>query len=122
MLDFDINANLTLLDPRNESDGPDNGNLLARRPQQTFRLDVDRSLGRFAAGGTLFAAGRRFDDSANDVRLDGYTLLDLRASFAFSDSLRIQGRLENVFDQDYETVAWYNQPGRAFYLTLRYEP
>ena len=122
LLDFDINANLTLLDPRNESDGPDNGNLLARRPQQTVRLDVDRSLGRFAAGGTLFAAGRRFDDSANDVRLDGYTLLDLRASFAFSDSLRIQGRLENVFDQDYETVAWYNQPGRAFYLTLRYEP
>ena len=22
--------------------------------------------------------------------------------------------------EDYETVAFYNQPGRAFYLTLRY--
>lgn len=121
-MDFDIAANLTLLDPRNESDGPENGNLLARRPEQTFRLDLDRAFGRFAAGGTIFAAGRRFDDAANRESLDGYTLLDLRASYAFSDSLSIQGRLENVFDQDYETVAWYNQSGRAFYLTLRYQP
>lgn len=121
-MDFDLAANLTLLDPRNESAGADDGNLLARRPEQTFRLDVDRALGRFDVGGTLLAVGRRFDDAANNVRLDGYTLLDLRASYAFTDSLRLQGRLENAFDQDYETVAWYNQPDRAFYLTLRYTP
>jgi vitamin B12 transporter len=122
LMDVDVAANLTLLDPRDESDGANNGNLLPRRPEQTFRLDLDRAFGPFAAGGTLFAAGRRFDDAANTVALDGYTLLDLRAAYAFSDSLSIQGRLENVFDQDYETVAWYNQPGRAFYLTLRYQP
>jgi vitamin B12 transporter len=56
------------------------------------------------------------------VRLDGYGLVDLRASFALSESLRIQGRIENVFDEDYETVAWYNQPGRGLYVTLRYQP
>jgi len=121
-MDFDLSANLTLLDPRNESNDAFNGNLLARRPEQTFRLDVDRAIGKFAAGGTLFAAGRRFDDPANRVRLDAYALLDLRASYAFNDALRIQARLENAFDEDYETVAWYNQPGRAFYVTLRYTP
>lgn len=122
LMGVDLSANLTLLDPRNESDGANDGNLLARRPEQTFRLDVDRAIGKFAAGGTLFAAGRRFDDSANSVRLDGYTLLDLRASYAFNDALSIQARLENAFDEEYETVAWYNQPGRAFYVTLRYTP
>jgi vitamin B12 transporter len=30
--------------------------------------------------------------------------------------------MENLFDADYETAAYYNQPGRGFYLTLRYEP
>jgi vitamin B12 transporter len=32
----------------------------------------------------------------------------------------VQARAANVLDEDYETVAFYNQPGRAFYLTLRY--
>jgi vitamin B12 transporter len=122
VLDTDVSANLTLLDPRNESGGADDGNLLPRRPEQTFRLDVDRAFGRVGLGGTFFAAGRRFDDPANSVRLAGYALLDLRASYAFTDALRIQARLENVLDQQYETVAYYNQPGRGLYLTLRYEP
>ncbi|MGD9298647.1 MAG: TonB-dependent vitamin B12 receptor [Thiohalocapsa sp.] len=122
ILATDISANLTLLDPRNESAGADDGNLLARRPEQTFRLDLDRRFGRVGLGASFFAAGRRFDDPANSVRLDGYSLLDLRASYAFSDALQIQARLENVFDQEYETVAYYNQPGRGLYVTLRYAP
>lgn len=122
LLGTDIAANLTLLDPRNEADGPDNGNLLAGRPEQTFRLDLDRRFDKIGIGATFFAAGRRFDDPANTVRLDGYSLLDLRASYAFSDALQIQARLENVFDEDYETVAFYNQPGRGLYVTLRYTP
>lgn len=117
-----LDANLTLLDPRNESDGPNDGNLLARRPEQTFRFDVDKRFGQIGIGGTLFASGRRFDGPTNDVRLEGFTLLDLRAEYAFTDALRIQGRVENLLDEDYETAAFYNQPGRTFFLTLVYQP
>lgn len=117
-----LSANVTLLDPRNRSGGPDDGNLLARRPEQTFRLDLDRDYGPFGWGATLFASGRRFDDPSNRVRIDGFTLLDLRASYAFGEALRLQATVENVFDEDYETVAFYNQPGRGVYLTLRYTP
>jgi vitamin B12 transporter len=120
VLATEVRAYLTLLDPLNRSAGPDHGKLLPRRPEQTFRLDLDRSFGAIGVGGTLFAAGRRFDDAANAVRLDGYTLLDLRASYAFSDALRVEASVENVFDEEYETVAYYNQPGRGLYLTLRY--
>ncbi|MEA3278376.1 MAG: TonB-dependent vitamin B12 receptor [Pseudomonadota bacterium] len=119
---WDLNANLTLLDPQNRSSGPDKGNLLPRRPQQTFRLDLDRGFGKIRAGGTLFVSGRRYDDLANNVRLDGFALVDLRAEYDFSTSLRLQGRIENLFDEDYETAAYYNQAGRSFYLTLRYTP
>ena len=117
-----LDASLTLLDPRNESDGADHGNLLRRRPQQTVRFDADRRFGRIGVGGTLFASGRRWADDANRRRLDGFTLVDLRAEYAFNDALRVQGRLENLFDQDYETVEFFNQPGRSFFVTLRYEP
>ena len=117
-----MDANLTLLDPRNDSGGADQDNLLPRRPEQTFRLDADRSFGRIGVGGSLFVAGRRFDDTANQTRLDGYTLVDLRAEYAFSEALRVQARVENLLDEQYETAAYFNQPGRTLMLTLRYQP
>ncbi len=117
-----LDANLTLLDPRNESSGPNNGKLLPRRPEQTFRLDADRQFGRIGVGGTLFVSGRRFDDAANRIRLDGFSLVDLRADYAFTDALRVQARVENLFDEQYETAAYYNQPGRSLMLTLLYQP
>ena len=119
---WDLNGNLTLLDPVNRSDGPNRGNLLPRRPEQTFTLDTDHTLDRVRLGGTLHAVGRRFDDLSNRVRLDPYLLVDLRAEYRFSDALRVQARIENLFDEEYETAAYYNQPGRGFFVTLRYEP
>ena len=119
---WDLSANLTLLDPKNRSSGPTKGNLLPRRPEQSFRLDLDRTFGHFLVGGTLLAAGRRFDDFANEIRLDPYAVVDLRAEYDLTKSLRLQGRVENLFDEDYETAAYYNQPGRSLYLTLRYQP
>lgn len=120
--DWLLDANLTLLDPRNRSDGPNDGNLLPRRAEQTLRLDADRRLGRIGFGATFFAAGRRFDDDKNQVRLDPYSLFDLRADYDFGGGLRLQGRIENLFDEDYETAAGFNQPGRTFMVTLRYQP
>ncbi|HYN78673.1 MAG TPA: TonB-dependent receptor, partial [Lamprocystis sp. (in: g-proteobacteria)] len=122
LLGWDLGLSLTLQDPRNRSDGPDQGNLLPRRPEQQGQVDLNRRLDRWSAGVTLFVAGGSYDDLANTLELDPYTLVDLRAEYAFNPSLRIQGRLKNLFDTDYETAAFYNQPGRAFYLTLRYEP
>ena len=119
---WDLNGNLTLLDPVNRSDGPNRGNLLPRRPEQTFTLDTDHTFDRVRLGGTLHAVGRRFDDLSNRVRLDPYLLVDLRAEYRFSDALRVQARIENLFDEEYETAAYYNQPGRGFFVTLRYEP
>jgi vitamin B12 transporter len=119
---WDYQASLTLMEPENRSVGSNEGNLLLRRAQQTFRLDLDQDFGRYRVGGTLFVAGRRYDDLANEITLDPYALVDLRADYRFSETLRLQGRIENLFNEDYETAAFYNQPGRGFYLTLRYQP
>lgn len=117
-----LEVDLTLLDPVNETDGPSKGNLLARRPEQTFRLDLDRRVGDVGVGGTLFVAGRRFDDNANTTRLDGFTLLGLRAEYFFSERLRVQAEVSNLLDEAYQTAAYYNQPGRTLMVTLRYDP
>ncbi len=116
---WDVSAQASWLDPRNRSNAND-GKLLPRRARDSARIDADRNLGRWRIGGSLVAEGARYDDVANSLRLGGYTTLDLRAEVAFARRWTLQGSVHNAFDRDYETAAFYNQPGREFVLTLRY--
>lgn len=118
---WEFGAQLSHADPRSES-GFNDGKLLARRARDTGRIDVDRAFGTFRVGATLNGAGPRYDDAANTVRLGGYATADLRFEYAFNNAWTLQARATNVFDRDYETVAWYNQPGREYGLSLRYSP
>ena len=117
---FDINAELSHTDPRNRTAGATHDNLLPRRARNTARVDVDRALGDFRVGLTGNGASHRYDNVANSVRLAGYGTLDLRLEYAISDTWTLQARASNVFDRQYETIAWYNQPGREYGLSLRY--
>jgi vitamin B12 transporter len=119
---FDIATQLSHTDPRNRSAGPNHDNLLARRPRNTARIDVDRAFGDVRTGLTFNAAGERYDNLANTDRLGGYSTLDLRLEYAIAPAWTLQAKVGNVFDRDYETVAWYNQAGRTYGLSLRYQP
>jgi vitamin B12 transporter len=119
--DWTIAGAISYIDTENRS-GFFEGNELARRAKNSARLDVDRAFGAFRVGLTAVGEGSRYDDVANSRRLGGYGTLDLRAEYAFTPALSLQARAANVFDRDYETVAFYNQPGREWYLTLRYAP
>ncbi len=115
-------AYATWLDPRNRGGGANDSKLLPRRTRKSARLDLDRQFGAYSAGFTLAAFGPRFDDAANRHRLGGYTTLDLRGAWRFRPHWEVQTRLANVLDHRYETVYYYNQPGRTVYLSLRYLP
>jgi vitamin B12 transporter len=119
---WDVQTALTWLDPRNRSSGFNEGNVLPRRARQTARIDVDRRFGAFSVGGSVFAAGERFDNPVNSVRMGGYALVDLRAGWAFHSDWSLQAAVANAADRDYETAAFYRQPGRAYTLTVRYAP
>ncbi|MBF6024092.1 TonB-dependent vitamin B12 receptor [Lysobacter niastensis] len=119
--DWTFAGAISYVDTENRS-GFFEGNELARRAKNSARLDVDRAFGNFRVGLTAVGEGARYDDVANTRRLGGYGTLDLRAEYAFTPAWSLQARAANVFDRDYETVAFYNQPGREWYLTLRYAP
>jgi vitamin B12 transporter len=119
---WELSAQLSHTDPRNRSDGANRDNWLARRAQNTARLDVDRGFGPVKLGVTAFGSGHRFDDAANRTRLAGYGTVDLRVEYAFAPDWTLQAKASNVFDRDYQTINWYNQPGREYALTLRYAP
>ncbi|QWT19641.1 TonB-dependent receptor [Bacillus sp. NP157] len=117
-----LRAYATLQQPLNRDNGPNEDNLLARRPRRTGRVDLDKDLGMFTVGGSVYAAGYSYDDAANGTRLGGYTTADLRATWHLDSAWSVQGRVANVADKHYETVAYYNQLGRTYYVTVRFSP
>ena len=115
---FNLRASIDTLDPRNEL----NGRLLPRRAKQQQTLGADYALGVWRLGGSLLHVGNRFDDAVNTRPLGGYTTADLYADWRFAKEWTMQAKLNNVADKQYETAYGYNQPGRSFYMTLRWAP
>ncbi|RDY68936.1 TonB-dependent vitamin B12 receptor [Lysobacter soli] len=120
--DWNLRTSLTWLDPVNDGDNASHGNVLPRRAKQSGRIDADRRFGRFSAGASVTGAGERYDNLTNTTRLAGYGLADFRVGFAITDGWSVQATLRNAFDKRYETAALYNQPGRTWLLTVRYQP
>ena len=96
------------------------GNRLARRPRHAATFTAD--LFPFEAltlGADLRVVSDSFDDAANNVRLDGYEVLDLRAAFDVTEKVQLFGRVENVWDEDYQTAAGYATRGRSVFAGAR---
>ncbi|MCX7676763.1 MAG: TonB-dependent receptor, partial [Alteraurantiacibacter sp.] len=72
-----------------------------------------------ALGADLRAVSASFDDPSNSVRLGGHVLLDLRANWAVSPLLELYGRVENAWNERYQTASGYATQGRAAYLGAR---
>lgn len=116
---FELGGNYTWTDATNAS-GADKGKQLVRRPEHMGNLAATVIL---PAGvrATLAArhVGKTFANAANTVTLDSYTLADLRASWAVNDTVELYGRVENLFDQDYEVVPDYGVAGRGAFIGVR---
>lgn len=119
---WDINASATLLDPRNLTSGANDGNVLPRRARQTVRVEATRSINAYRYGTIVRAEGPRFNDLANTRRLGGFATIDLIGEYAIAKHWLAQARIGNLFDKQYETALFFNQPGRELFFTLRYQP
>lgn len=111
-----LRCNIDLSNPRDTA----SGNVLQRRVRQSARLDLDRDYGNASAGISLLASSKRFNDSANTTNLPGFGLVNLRASYDLAKSLTLNGKMDNLLDREYETVQYYNNPGRTVFVSLSY--
>lgn len=116
--DLTLRATAESLDPRNQL----TGKLLPRRAKSQVTVGADYRLGAWSVGGTVMQVGKSFDDTANTKPLGAYTTLDLQADYRLARDWTVQAKLNNVGDRVYETAQGYNQPGRQFFVTVRYTP
>ena len=52
-------------------------------------------------------------------KVGDYTLVGVGMSYDITDNAELYLRVENLFDEDYETAGGFNQPGRAAYVGFR---
>ena len=115
-----IDANYTWLDTQNRSSGTNFGNELARRPASSVYVNASYQTGfGLRLGADLQMVGDSFDDLANDRRIDGYALAGVRANLPVTDGIEIFGRIDNLFDVNYETATDFGSPGRSAYFGAR---
>lgn len=96
------------------------GNVLARRPEHAATLVTDYRLPfGLQFGADLRIVSSSFDDAGNFTALDGYEIVTVRASVPLYDGVDLFGRVENVFDTDYQTAAGYGSAGRGAFVGVR---
>lgn len=76
-------------------------------PEQQFKLVADYALtSRWQLGVDLLAnSGQvlRGDESNQLARTAGYTVVNLRTRYSYSDTVELYARVDNLLDRDYET-------------------
>ncbi len=115
-----LTANYTFTQTEDKSPGSTFGNDLPRRPRDTANLSATYLwTALFNTNVTVRYAGPSYDDAANQTKLGGYVLTDLRAAYKVVDRLEVYARIENVTDKHYETAYRYGELGRVAYAGLR---
>lgn len=97
------------------------GRDLARRPRNALTAAVDwRSpLHDLSLGADVRLVSDSYDSQYSNLKLDGYAVATVRASLPVTAGLELYGRIENVTNAHYQTVAGYNTAGRSAYVGAR---
>ncbi|MEO4045546.1 TonB-dependent receptor [Pseudomonas sp. CAU 1711] len=117
---------VAFVDPRDR----DSGHTLNRRARRTLSLDLDRSFGDFAVGASWQAVSSSYDDPNNQYQLGGYGLVGLRGSWQTSSELKLEAKIDNLLDKDYQRALYqhegqryaYSQEGRSALLGFVWTP
>jgi vitamin B12 transporter len=102
--------------PRNEElDEP-----LSRRAKSRINAQLNYQEDRWQAGGNVLRVGKRDNSSFDTIELDSYEIANVFMRYHFTQTFDLSGKIENLFDKDYETAAGFNTRGRTAYVELAY--
>jgi len=112
---FTLRSELVNQSAENKSTGA----RLLRRAEQSASLSYTQNFGEHRLGVSVLAADDREDFGG--VVLDGYVVANLTAQFQLSRSLKLNARIENLFDESYETAANFRMQERSGFVELEYQ-
>jgi vitamin B12 transporter len=119
---WNLSGSLTLQNPEDSSGSVNDGNLLPRRAEEVLFIDVSRQFNSWNIGGSVQYQGDSYDDLGNFTKLDAFTVVDIRAEYLLNPAWAVSVHINNLFDEEYETAAFFNQDGTNGTVSLRYIP
>ncbi len=98
------------------------GDQLLRRPRNKFSANINyKFLDRGNANLNILYVGERDDYVGWSVsELASYTVVNLAVSYKLTDDFRLFGRVDNLFDEEYEEVWGYGTAGIGGYAGAEY--
>lgn len=119
--DWTLAIALSYTDPEDRQ----TGNRIQRRATQSLRFDVDRELGDWSLGGSWVVQNHRYQDAANQDRIGGFGVVNLRAGWQFAPLWSARLSVENALDKEYTTARFSNgddylNAGRAAFVSLHF--
>ena len=88
-------------------------------PRQQANLELTYE---WARGSTVTAVvsyvGDRFADAANTMKVSGYWLAGITATWALGGGFTLQAGVDNLFDVQYQESLNFPEPGRTFFVGL----
>jgi vitamin B12 transporter len=100
----------------------ENDEQLLRRPKHKANLIFNLQLFKKANTNlSIIHIGKRFDLFPYPTRTeaDAFTLFNLAASYQVTKNIEIFGRIDNLFDTEYEMVLGYGTAGRSAYIGIK---
>lgn len=116
--DWFLRATYDWLDATNE----DTGLRAGRRARNRAVLGASKSWGPLETGVEWVGVGSRYDTNSETGRMGGYGLVNLTARYAINKTLAVEGRVNNLFDKDYELAQGYGTLGFNAFVGIRYTP
>ena len=111
-------GSIDLQSPKNA----ETGRVLARRSRRHASVDVQKELGDTTVGMQWVAASKRYDRDTSSTVLPGYAVVNLDLVHRFSDTWRLQARIDNFLDRNYQTAGGFNTEPLAAYVGVRWTP
>lgn len=101
-----------------DADDMDTGERLVRRPDdEAFAAITWKPIDKLSTTVALTYNGDELDSSGATVA--SWTRVDLRASYALTDTVDLYGRIDNLFDEEYQQILGYGTPGISAYAGIR---
>jgi vitamin B12 transporter len=122
---LDLNASYTFTDAT-EPAAAGGSQIEVRRPRHMAALNINYAFVQDRGNLNFNASysGKQEDDDfssfpASRVELDAYTLVNLAVGFEITKLVAVTGRVDNLFDKDYENVYGFASPGRGIFAGVR---
>lgn len=120
VMGWQLSASASLITPEDR----ERNKTLILRPKRSVKLDADKDFGRWNAGISVNAQGKRYTNESNTENFDGYTLLDARVGYDITEKFKAQFQFNNMLNKHYRTngkFTKFNEDGANWTLKLTYQ-